>query len=130
MGHLGLTPQSVHQMGGYKIQGRTQSAGERLLRDAKALQDAGCYSLVLEGIPAQLAAQVTEMLEIPTIGIGAGPSCDGQVLVLQDMLGLNMGFTPKFLKKYAELGETTISALNHYAEEVRGGLFPDAEHSH
>ncbi|MCA9540859.1 MAG: 3-methyl-2-oxobutanoate hydroxymethyltransferase [Myxococcales bacterium] len=130
MGHLGLTPQSVHQLGGYRVQGRTDDAAERLLSDARSLEDAGCYSLVLEGIPAPLAARVTEALSIPTIGIGAGAGCDGQVLVLYDLLGLNNDFSPKFLKKYADLHRSVVDALRNYGEEVRTGAFPGDEHSH
>ena len=130
MGHLGLTPQSVHQLGGWKLQGRTATAAERLLADARALQEAGAYSLVLEGIPAPLAAQVTAALDIPTIGIGAGPDCDGQVLVLYDLLGLDERFNPKFLKKYADLSSLAREAIGAYADEVRDGQFPTAAHSH
>ena len=130
MGHLGLTPQSVHQFGGYRIQGKSATAAEKLLADARALQDAGCYSLVLEGIPAPLAAEVTEALYIPTIGIGAGPECNGQVLVLYDLLGLDDRFNPKFLKKYDNLAERVVGAVSTYADEVRGGQFPAEEHSH
>ncbi len=130
MGHLGLTPQSVHQLGGYRVQGRTPDAAERLLADARALEDAGCYALVLEGIPAALAQQVTAALEIPTIGIGAGPHCNGQVLVLYDLLGLDDGFNPKFLKKYAGLHRAVVEAVRNYGEEVRAGAFPNGEQSH
>jgi len=130
MGHLGLTPQSVHQFGGYRIQGRTEDAAERLLADARALEEAGCYALVLEGIPAPLAERVSAALSIPTIGIGAGPHCDGQVLVLYDLLGLDGRFSPKFLKKYADLERTVTDAVRAYAEEVRTGAFPASEHSH
>ena len=128
MGHIGLTPQSVHAMGGHRIQGKGAQARERLMEDALALQEAGCYSVVLEGIPASLAAELTAALRIPTIGIGAGPRCDGQILVLYDMLGLNPDFTPKFLKRYAEVGQTTVDALGAYKAEVRAGTFPAAEH--
>ena len=130
MGHLGLTPQSVHQFGGYRIQGRSVSAAEKLVVDARALQDAGCYSLVLEGIPAPLAATVTEALYVPTIGIGAGPDCDGQVLVLYDLLGLDDRFNPKFLKKYDDLSGRVVDAVSRYAAEVRAEEFPAAQHSH
>ncbi len=130
MGHLGLTPQSVHQFRGYKIQGRSESAAERLLADARALQDAGCYSLVLEGIPAALAKEVTDALYIPTIGIGAGPDCSGQVLVLYDLLGLDDRFNPKVLKKYDDLSGRVIDAVSRYAAEVRAVEFPAAAHSH
>ena len=128
MGHIGLTPQSVHAMGGHRVQGKGAAARERLMADALALQEAGCYSVVLEGIPASLAAELTAALDIPTIGIGAGAGCDGQILVLYDMLGLNPDFKPKFLKRFAELGEGTVAALGAYGEEVRAGTFPAAEH--
>ena len=130
MGHLGFTPQSVHALGGARVQGKQSDAAERLLADAKALEEAGAFSLVLELIPAPLAQRVTQALSIPTIGIGAGPHCDGQVLVLHDMLGLNQGFNPRFLKRYAELGRSVSEAVRQFAAEVRDGTFPDAEHSH
>jgi len=130
MGHVGLTPQSVHQFGGYRVQGRTPDAAERLLNDARSLQDAGAYSVVLEGVPAALAAQVTEALTIPTIGIGAGPSCDGQVLVLYDLLGLDDRFNPKFLKKFDNLHDRVVDAVSRFGREVRTGDFPTAMHSH
>lgn len=129
MGHLGLTPQSVHALGGYKVQGREEAARAALLEDARALQDAGASSLVLELVPAPLASEVTAALEIPTIGIGAGPGCDGQVLVLHDVLGLNEGFTPKFLRRYAELGAAVRDAVGAFARDVREGRYPDDEHS-
>ncbi|MFI5235665.1 MAG: 3-methyl-2-oxobutanoate hydroxymethyltransferase [Gemmatimonadales bacterium] len=129
MAHLGLTPQSVHQLGGYKVQGRDAAAAERLLADAKAVEEAGACALVLELVPATLAKKVTAAVSIPTIGIGAGPHCDGQVLVLHDMLGLNEGFDPKFLKKYGALAGAARQAAERYADEVRSGKFPDAEHS-
>ncbi|MCB9545770.1 MAG: 3-methyl-2-oxobutanoate hydroxymethyltransferase [Myxococcales bacterium] len=130
MGHLGLTPQSVHQFGGYRVQGRTTSAAERLLAEARALQDAGAFSLVLEGVPADLAERVTDTLDIPTIGIGAGPACDGQVLVLYDLLGLDDRFNPKFLKKFDNLQERVVDAVSRFGREVRTGDFPTAHHSH
>lgn len=129
MGHIGLTPQSVHTLGGFKVQGKTASARESLLQDALALEDAGAYAIVLEGIPASLAAMLTEKLQIPTIGIGAGKNCDGQVLVSTDLLGLNQGFKPKFLKQFAQMGDGVKEALQTYATEVRDGVFPDASHS-
>jgi 3-methyl-2-oxobutanoate hydroxymethyltransferase len=129
MGHLGLTPQSVLELGGYPVQGKGE-AGDRLLEDAQALEEAGCFSLVLEKIPATLAARVTAALGIPTIGIGAGAACDGQVLVLYDLLGLNPEFRPRFVKRYAELGTTMVEALEAYAGEVRGGAFPGPEHEY
>ena len=130
MGHLGLTPQSVHQFGGYKIQAKQQQAAQQLLDDAISLQQAGAYSLVLEGIPLQLAQQVSQSLSIPCIGIGAGPHCDGQVLVLYDLLGLDDSFNPKFLKKYANLSHDVVQAASHYAQDVRNGTFPSLNHSH
>jgi 3-methyl-2-oxobutanoate hydroxymethyltransferase len=129
MGHLGLTPQSVHALGGYRVQGREPEAATRLLEDAQALQAAGAFAIVLELIPAPLASQVTKALTIPTIGIGAGPACDGQVLVLHDMLGLNEGFSPKFLKRYAALAQDVREAVKLYAAEVREGRYPGPEHS-
>ncbi len=130
MGHIGLTPQSVHAMGGHRVQGRGDKARKRLLQAALALQSAGCYALVLEAIPADLAAQVTAALEIPTIGIGAGDGCDGQILVLYDMLGLNPHFKPKFVKHFAHLGDSVIAALRGYRSEVQHGSFPAAEHTY
>jgi 3-methyl-2-oxobutanoate hydroxymethyltransferase len=129
MGHLGLTPQSVHALGGYKVQGRDQAAADRLLEDARALEAAGACGVVLELIPTEVARRVTAALTVPTIGIGAGPACDGQVLVLHDMLGLNEGFSPKFLKRYAELGGAVRDAVRSYAADVRGGRYPSREHS-
>lgn len=130
MGHIGLTPQSVHAMGGHRVQGRGLEAKQRLHADAAALQDAGCYALVLEGIPTRLAAEISASLEIPTIGIGAGEGCDGQILVLYDMLGLNPEFQPKFLKRFAELGAAVKTALAAYGAEVRAGTFPGPEHGY
>jgi len=124
MGHIGLTPQSFHQMGGFKVQGRGQGAAERLLADARALQDAGAYSLVLEGIPSEIAARITDVLDIPTIGIGAGPQCDGQVLVIYDLLGMIDTFKPKFVRRYDDLAERIRSATRAYADDVRSGSFP------
>jgi 3-methyl-2-oxobutanoate hydroxymethyltransferase len=129
MGHLGLTPQSVHALGGYKVQGRDPAAAGRLRDDAKALELAGACAIVLELIPAEVARRISAGLTIPTIGIGAGPGCDGQVLVLHDMLGLNEGFSPKFLKRYAELGGAVRDAVRAYATEVRDGTYPGKEHS-
>jgi 3-methyl-2-oxobutanoate hydroxymethyltransferase len=129
MGHLGLTPQSVHALGGYRVQGRDEDSAERLLKDAKLLQSAGACAVVLELVPAPLAGRISEALTIPTIGIGAGPHCDGQVLVLHDMLGLNERFTPKFLKHYAKLGQAVREAVQTYAAEVRDGKYPGREHS-
>jgi 3-methyl-2-oxobutanoate hydroxymethyltransferase len=129
MGHVGLTPQSVHALGGYRVQGREAEAAERLHEEAGRLEANGAFAVVLELLPASLAAEITSILSIPTIGIGAGPACDGQVLVLPDMLGLNEGFRPKFLRRFAELAEATRQGVTEYAEAVRGGSFPDAEHS-
>jgi 3-methyl-2-oxobutanoate hydroxymethyltransferase len=129
MGHLGFTPQSVHALGGARVQGREPAAAERLLSDARALADAGAFALVLELVPAPLAERVTAEISIPTIGIGSGPQCDGQVLVLPDMLGLNERFKPKFLKRYANLAEDVRNAVRAFADEVRGGQYPGAEHS-
>jgi 3-methyl-2-oxobutanoate hydroxymethyltransferase len=129
MGHLGLTPQSVHALGGYHVQGRDEQAAERLKADAKALEAAGAFAIVLELIPAALASQITKSLTIPTIGIGAGPACDGQVLVLHDMLGLNDRFSAKFVKRYAALAEDTREAVKRFAAEVREGRYPGPEHS-
>jgi len=130
MGHIGLMPQSVHTMGGYRVQGRGEEGLQALLDDARAVQDAGAFSLVLEGIPAEAARQVTEALTIPTIGIGAGPHCDGQVLVLNDLLGLYDKFVPKFVKRYAELGKEMERAISDFAREVTEGTFPGKEHSY
>ena len=128
MGHLGLTPQSVHALGGYRVQGREPEAAERLSADAAALQEAGACAIVLELMPTALAARVSASLAIPTIGIGAGPGCDGQVLVLHDMLGLNDGFSPKFLTRFAGMADTVRSAARDFAEEVRAGDYPGTEH--
>jgi 3-methyl-2-oxobutanoate hydroxymethyltransferase len=129
MGHVGLTPQSVHAMGGFRVQGKNEDAAARILEDARALEQAGAYALVLEGIPAELAARITESLAIPTIGIGAGPHCDGQVLVCYDFLGMYREIKPKFVKRYAELGQTIVEATRAYVDEVRSGAFPAREHS-
>lgn len=129
MGHIGLTPQSVHALGGYRVQGREDASAERLRGDAAALEDAGAFAVVLELIPAPLASQITKALTIPTIGIGAGPACDGQVLVLHDMLGLNDRFSAKFVKKYAALAEDVREAARVFSAEVREGRYPGPEHS-
>ena len=131
MGHLGMTPQSVHRYGGYKVQGKEREKAEALLADAKALEAAGAFAIVLEAIPASLAKTITEVLTIPTIGIGAGPHCDGQVLVLYDLLGLFDDFVPKFVKPYAHLKVDALQALRRYKEEVELGKFPtDSESYH
>jgi 3-methyl-2-oxobutanoate hydroxymethyltransferase len=129
MGHIGLTPQSIHRMGGYKIQGKTERAGEQLLADALAVQSAGAFSVVLEGIPLKLAARITAELEIPTIGIGAGPHCDGQVLVIHDILGLCEKYSPKFVKHYADVKAIISDAAGRFAAEVKAGDFPTDDHS-
>lgn len=129
MGHIGLTPQSVNQLGGYKVQGKDLAGAKKLLEDAKALEDAGVFAVVLECVPAPLAEIITEQLSIPTIGIGAGNGCDGQVLVTHDLLGLFSGFTPKFVKKYIQLGEQIKQAFTQYKEDVGSGQFPSPEHS-
>ncbi|MFW6052809.1 MAG: 3-methyl-2-oxobutanoate hydroxymethyltransferase [Desulfosalsimonas sp.] len=126
MAHIGLTPQSVHQMGGYRV----QRDRERLLEDARKVQEAGSFSVVLEGIPSDISEEITNSLDIPTIGIGAGPACDGQILVIHDMLGLSSGHVPKFVKKYAELRQAAVEALRSYADEAENGKFPDKEHSY
>lgn len=128
MGHIGLTPQSINRMGGYKVQGKGEEA-EALIRDARAVEEAGAFSVVLECVPRQLAKEITEMLTIPTIGIGAGPDCDGQVLVIHDLLGLFGDIRPKFVKPYFNMREQMDSAIKNYIEEVRGGVFPDDAHS-
>jgi 3-methyl-2-oxobutanoate hydroxymethyltransferase len=129
MGHVGLTPQSVHAMGGFRVQGKDADSAARIRDDARALEQAGAYAVVLEGIPAPLAAEITSTLEIPTIGIGAGPSCDGQVLVIYDLLGMNDAFKPKFVKRYEHFAQRIRGAATEYIEEVRRGAFPTAEHS-
>ena len=129
MGHIGLTPQSVHALGGYRVQGRDDATAKRLQADATALEDAGAFAVVLELVPAALASQITKALTIPTIGIGAGPACDGQVLVLHDMLGLNDRFSAKFVKRFAALAEDVREAVRLYAAEVREGRYPGPEHS-
>jgi 3-methyl-2-oxobutanoate hydroxymethyltransferase len=129
MGHLGLTPQSVHKLGGFVVQGRGEEKAKALLADALALQEAGCYAIVLEAIPADLAAEVTQSLRIPTIGIGAGAACDGQVLVCYDMLGLDPSFQPRFVKRFAELGAATQQATERYIAEIQSGAFPTPAHS-
>jgi len=131
MGHLGLTPQSVHRMGGFKVQGKDPVVAAKILAEALELEAAGAFAIVLEGIPSTLAAKVTKALAIPTIGIGAGVQCDGQVLVVHDMLGLSRGHRkPRFVKEFAQLGELVIDAARRYAAEVEAGTFPDAEHSY
>ena len=129
MGHLGLTPQAVHQLGGFRVQAEAEREGAQLLADARDLETAGAFALVLESIPAELAARVTDALSIPTIGIGAGPDCDGQVLVSYDVFGLFDSFVPRFVKQYAHLGDTLTAAAREYADDVRLGRFPAPEHA-
>lgn len=129
MGHVGMTPQSVHAYGGFKVQGRTEKARNSILQDALALEEAGVYAMVLESIPSELAQTITKRVRVPTIGIGAGVHCDGQVLVSQDLLGLNTDFTPKFVKPYASLAGQVKSAVEQFAKDVQDGTFPDREHS-
>lgn len=130
MGHLGLTPQSVNTLGGFKVQGRDELAQKKIHQQALDLQDAGCFSIVLECVPSHLAEKMTQDLEIPTIGIGAGPNTDGQVLVLQDMLGMNLGFSPKFLRKFAQLNQAISEAANKYHEDTLNQNFPNKEESY
>jgi 3-methyl-2-oxobutanoate hydroxymethyltransferase len=130
MGHLGLTPQSVHAMGGYRVQGRTEEEAGRLLDDATALEKSGIFSLVLEGVPSEVARRITDAVSVPTIGIGAGPHCDGQVLVITDLLGLKAGKYAKFVKRYANLREDISRAVRTFAEDVEQGRYPGEEHSY
>lgn len=127
MGHIGLTPQSVNAMGGFKLQGKNAEDARRLIEEAVALERVGCFALVLEGVPAELAALITERITIPTIGIGAGPSCDGQVLVFHDVLGIYDGHTPKFVRQYAHIADDMQKALEQYLADVRDGSFPDEQ---
>lgn len=129
MGHLGLTPQSVHQLGGYKIQGKEDAAAKKIMEGAKAIEEAGAFSIVLECVPAPLAKEITQFVSIPTIGIGAGADCDGQVLVINDMLGMFERFTPKFVKRYCNLHAQMKESVRQYIDEVKSGAFPDEEHS-
>jgi 3-methyl-2-oxobutanoate hydroxymethyltransferase len=129
MGHVGLTPQSVHALGGFKVQGKDEASREKVLADARAVQEAGAFSVVLESVPSSLAREIGAMLSIPTIGIGAGPHCDGQVLVLHDLLGLFDRFTPKFVKRYANLKAEAVKAVKQYRQDVESGSFPSDEHT-
>ncbi len=129
MGHVGLTPQSVHAMGGFRVQGKTDDAAQRILADAKALESAGAYAIVLEGIPSDLARKITLAVDVPTIGIGAGVGCDGQVLVSYDMLGMFRDIRPKFVKRYGEHGDAIVASVARYVSEVQAGDFPGPEHS-
>jgi len=130
MGHVGLTPQSVHAMGGFRVQAKEQEAALRLVQDAKALAHAGCFAIVLEGVPAEVAAMVTDAVDVPTIGIGAGPDCDGQVLVLHDLLGLEDRLSPKFVRRYAALADDGVAALSAFADDVRARRFPSESESY
>ena len=130
MGHVGLTPQSIHQFGGYKVQGKTFLDSKQIRQDAKDLQKAGAFSLVLEGIPQELATEITHDLKIPTIGIGAGSKCDGQILVIHDLLGLNPEFTPKFVKRYADLSDVIQNVVTEFIDEVHREVFPGPEHTY
>ena len=130
MGHIGLTPQSVNAFGGFRVQGKTEEAGDQLLRDARAVEAAGAFSIVLESIPRELGARITSELRIPTIGIGAGPDCDGQILVINDLLGLSFGHTPKFTRRYADVGEIISRAAAEYCRDVQQGTFPSDEESY
>ncbi len=129
MGHVGLTPQSVHQFGGFKVQGKNRKTAQNILKDAEAVEKAGAFSVVLEGIPHKLGKRITEALSIPTIGIGAGPCCDGQVLVLHDLLGLSGDFQPRFVRRYADLGKAVAKAAKDYQRDVQKGKFPSLEES-
>ncbi len=129
-GHLGLTPQSINAFGGFKVQGKTTAAAKKLLEDAKLLEEAGVFAIVLEAVPAKLAQLISETVSVPTIGIGAGAGCDGQVLVYADMLSMFKDFTPKFVKSYANLGEIMVGAFKKYDEEVKAGVFPAQEHTY
>lgn len=130
MGHVGLTPQSLHQMGGYKVQGKEPRDADRLIEEAQLLESYGCFAIVVEGTPWQVAQRITQSIAIPTIGIGAGSHCDGQVLVVNDLLGMNDEFAPKFVKRYAEMGKQMASAFEAYIDDVKAGRFPDLDHSY
>ena len=130
MGHVGLTPQSVHALGGFRMQGRGEEAAAKIVADSRAIEEAGAYAIVLEAIPPDVAARVTAEVAVPTIGIGAGPACDGQVLVCTDLLGMARDHAPKFTKRYAELGDAIVDAVTRYVAEVQSGAFPTAEHAY
>jgi 3-methyl-2-oxobutanoate hydroxymethyltransferase len=130
MGHIGLTPQSVHALGGFRVQGKTEESAEQLLRDARAVEAAGAFAVVLESIPREVAARITAELRIPTIGIGAGPDCDGQILVLHDLVGMSFGHTPKFARRYAEVGQMISHAAAEYCRDVQQGQFPSDQESY
>ncbi len=129
MGHVGMTPQSVHKLGGFKVQGRSDEQAAAILAGARAVAEAGAYAVVVENVPASLGASITREIAIPTIGIGAGPSCDGQVLVMHDLLGLDPEWSPRFARRYAELGKATVEAFSHYVADVRSGAFPSESES-
>ena len=130
MGHIGLTPQSMHAMGGFRVQGRESEAALQLVADAKALQHAGCFAIVIEGVPDEVSAMITAALDVPTIGIGAGPRCDGQVLVMHDLLGIEDRLAPKFVRRYADMRSASVEAIAAYAADVRTGAFPSADESY
>jgi 3-methyl-2-oxobutanoate hydroxymethyltransferase len=130
MGHVGMTPQSVHQFGGFKLQGRTEEQRARILEDARAISDAGAYAMVIETVPQSVAAEVTRAVPAVTIGIGAGRACDGQVMVMHDLLGLEPAWKPRFVRRYAETGQAVGAAFKTYAEDVRAGRFPSAQESY
>jgi 3-methyl-2-oxobutanoate hydroxymethyltransferase len=130
MGHVGLQPQSIHALGGFKVQGRGSEGAAKVVRDAQALEEAGVYAIVLEAVPPDVAGQVTAAVAVPTIGIGAGPACDGQVLVCTDLLGMSRGHAPRFAKRYAELGNAIVDAMQRYVSEVQSGVFPGPEHGY
>lgn len=130
MGHIGMQPQSVHAYGGFKVQGRSPASAAQIVKNAKALESAGVYAIVVEAVPAEVAARVTSAVNVPTIGIGAGAECDGQVLVCTDLLGMSPGHAPKFAKRFAEVGSEITDAVRRYAEDVRSGAFPSAEHAY
>src|SRR4029079_16578535 len=129
MGHIGLTPQSYHQLGGFKVQGRDAAAADKLVEDARALEEAGAYAIVLEGIPLEVAQRITAAVQAPTIGIGAGPHCDGQVLVIYDLLGMNEEFKPKFVKRYENFAVRIRTAVDEFVDEVKTGVFPSEDES-
>jgi 3-methyl-2-oxobutanoate hydroxymethyltransferase len=130
MGHVGLTPQSLHQFGGYRVQGKGAEAADRVVEDAQLLESCGCFCIVIEGVPWQLARRITESVSIPTVGIGAGPHCDGQVLVVNDLLGIGVEVAPRFVKVYADVGKQMTAAFDAYIRDVREGRFPDLDHSY
>jgi len=130
MGHIGLTPQSVHHFGGYRVQGRDEESAAKLVDEGKFLEDAGCFAMVIEGVPWAVAQRITEAVQIPTVGIGAGSHCDGQVLVVNDLLGMDDEFEPRFVKRYANVGQQMMDAFDAYIDDVKNGRFPDTEHSY